>query len=125
MLDHHQLEQHYRVTAGPAIVLTVQIFYQIVDAREIHRRVDFPQQMVLGYQHVHTQHLDCLPLFGFSLQHLHHLFPLYQKRPLCATFFDRLSFLKYKKELPEYGYEVGKISMKAQTVQFLKKEEDA
>ena len=35
------------------------------------------------------------------------------------------SFLKYKKELPEYGYEVGKISMKAQTVQFLKKEEDA
>ena len=44
-----------------------------------------------GDQHVHTQHLDCLPLFGFSLQHLHHLFPLYQKRPLCATFFDRLS----------------------------------
>ena len=35
------------------------------------------------------------------------------------------SFLKYKKELPEYGYEVGKISMKAQTVQFLKKAEDA
>jgi len=26
------------------------------------------------------------------------------------------SFLKYKKELPEYGYEVGKISMKEQTV---------
>lgn len=35
------------------------------------------------------------------------------------------SFLKYKKELLEYGYEVGKISMKAQTVQFFKKEEDA
>lgn len=28
------------------------------------------------------------------------------------------SFLKYKKELPEYGYQVGKISMKEQTVQF-------
>ncbi len=30
------------------------------------------------------------------------------------------SFLKYKKELAEYGYEVGKISMKAQTVVFKK-----
>lgn len=28
------------------------------------------------------------------------------------------SFLKYKKELLEYGYEVGKISMKEQTVAF-------
>ena len=28
------------------------------------------------------------------------------------------SFLKYKKELLEYGYEVGKISMKEQTVMF-------
>ena len=30
------------------------------------------------------------------------------------------SFLKYKKELTEYGYEVGKISMKEQTVLFNK-----
>lgn len=29
------------------------------------------------------------------------------------------SFLKYKKELFEYGYEVKKISMKAQTVLFI------
>lgn len=28
------------------------------------------------------------------------------------------SFLKYKKELIEYGYQVGKISMKEQTVTF-------
>ncbi len=28
------------------------------------------------------------------------------------------SFLKYKKELTEYGYKVGKISMKEQTVIF-------
>lgn len=28
------------------------------------------------------------------------------------------SFLRYKKELGEYGYEVGKISMKEQTVDF-------
>ncbi len=30
------------------------------------------------------------------------------------------SFLKYKKELGEYGYQVGKISMKGQTVTFHK-----
>ena len=30
------------------------------------------------------------------------------------------SFLKYKKELMEYGYQVGKISMKEQTVCFQK-----
>ena len=30
------------------------------------------------------------------------------------------SFLKYKKELIDYGYVVGKISMKAQTVSFNK-----
>ena len=34
------------------------------------------------------------------------------------------SFLRYKKELPAYGYEVEKISMKAQTVRFRRKEED-
>ncbi len=28
------------------------------------------------------------------------------------------SFLKYKKELTKYGYQVGKISMKEQTVMF-------
>lgn len=33
------------------------------------------------------------------------------------------SFLKYKKELTEYGYHVEKISMKEQTVIFYKNEE--
>lgn len=33
------------------------------------------------------------------------------------------SFLKYKKELSDYGYEVGKISMKAQMVNFIRKKE--
>lgn len=32
------------------------------------------------------------------------------------------SFLKYKKELAEYGYRVAKISMKEQTVDFEKSE---
>ena len=31
------------------------------------------------------------------------------------------SFLKYKGELLEYGYQVGKISMKAETIAFEKK----
>ncbi|MDY3244441.1 MAG: hypothetical protein SOX38_10960, partial [Candidatus Limiplasma sp.] len=52
-------------------------------------------QMILWHQHIHTQHLDCLPLFLLSLQHLHHLLLLYQKRPRFATFFDRLP-LKHK-----------------------------
>ena len=33
------------------------------------------------------------------------------------------SFLKYKKELLDYGHEVKKISMKAQMVSFIKKKE--
>lgn len=33
------------------------------------------------------------------------------------------SFLTYKKELTEYGYQVGKISMKKQTVVFNKADE--
>ena len=32
------------------------------------------------------------------------------------------SFLNYKKELLEYGYKVGKISMKEQTVEFMKEQ---
>ena len=32
------------------------------------------------------------------------------------------SFLTYKKELIEYGYKVGKISMKEQTVEFIKEQ---
>lgn len=34
------------------------------------------------------------------------------------------SFLKYKKELAQYGYAVGKIIRKSQTVLFIKKERD-
>lgn len=30
------------------------------------------------------------------------------------------SFLTYKKELTEYGYKVGKISMKEKTIEFIK-----
>ena len=33
------------------------------------------------------------------------------------------SFLKYKKELRDYGYEVGRISMKTQMVNFTRKKE--
>ena len=40
-------------------------------------------------------------------------------RGIAGTPIDH-SFLKYKKELTEYGYQVGKISMKEQTVTFNK-----
>lgn len=39
---------------------------------------------------------------------------------VAGTAIDH-SFLKYKKELAEYGMEVGKISMKNQTVEFVRK----
>ena len=52
-------------------------------------------------------------------------------QPMLTLTFDEIreiagisidhSFLKYKKELLQYGYEVGKISMKAQTVLFVRK----
>ena len=38
---------------------------------------------------------------------------------IAGTAIDH-SFLKYKKELTKYGYQVGKISMKEQTVIFNK-----
>lgn len=41
---------------------------------------------------------------------------------IAGTALDH-SFLRYKKELTEYGWEVGKISMKEQKVRFEKKEE--
>ena len=91
MLNQHQLEQHHRIAAGAAIVLAVQILYQIVYVREIHCRVDFSQQMILWHQHIHTQHLDCLPLFLFSLQHLHHLLlllsPIISKKATIRDLF--------------------------------------
>lgn len=34
------------------------------------------------------------------------------------------SFLTYKKELTEYGYKVGKISMKMQTIEFVREQAD-
>lgn len=40
-------------------------------------------------------------------------------KDIAGTPIDH-SFLKYKKELTEYGYQIGKISMKEQTVVFNK-----
>lgn len=39
-------------------------------------------------------------------------------RKLKASFPNDHSFLSLKKELPAYGYEAGKIPLKAQTVAF-------
>ena len=45
-----------------------------------------------------------------------------QIRQIAGIEIDH-AFLNYKKELPAYGYQVGKISLKQQTVQFLKIDE--
>ena len=52
-----------------------------------------------------------------------------EKLVLCFADIEQIagtpldhSFLKYKKELSDFGYEVEKISMKNQTVVFIKKE---
>ena len=42
---------------------------------------------------------------------------------VCGIPLDHL-FLRYKKELTDYGYAVEKISMKAQTVSFVKEKKD-
>ena len=43
MLDQHDLEQHHRVNAGPAVVLAIQILHKFVDFLEVDGVVDFPQ----------------------------------------------------------------------------------
>ena len=67
MLDQHQLKQNHRITAGPSVILAVQVFYQFVYARKIHRCVDLPQQVSLGYQHICAQHFYRLALLRFFL----------------------------------------------------------
>ena len=73
MLNQYQLEQDHWVTARAAIAFAVQIFYQVVYMREVHCCVDLPQQVILRYQHVCAQQLDCLALFVLSVHHFHHL----------------------------------------------------
>ena len=90
MLDQYQLEQDHRIAARAAVVFTVQIFYKTINVCKVHCCINLSQQMILGYEHIGTQHFYCLTLFHFLLQHCHHLLLLYQKRPLLATFFDRL-----------------------------------
>ena len=65
--------------------------------REVYCPINLSQQMVFRYQHVRAQQFDRLALFGLSVHHFHHLGLLYQKKPLMATFFDRLRSLPFGK----------------------------
>jgi len=67
MLDHVQLEKYHGITAWPTIIFAVQFFYEFVDTIEIQCLIDFPQRMILGHQHIRTQHLNGLPLLRFLL----------------------------------------------------------
>ena len=59
------------------------------------------------------------PLWKAIGQHTENSFTLtYAEIEQILDFPIDHAFLAFKKELPAYGYEVGKISMKAQTVTF-------
>ena len=59
------------------------------------------------------------PLWKAIGQHTENSFTLtYAEIEQILDFPIDHAFLTFKKELPAYGYEVGKISMKAQTVTF-------
>ena len=60
-----------------------------------------------------------VPLWEYIQNHGEQTFKLTfsEIEKIAGVLIDH-SFLKYKKELLEYGYEVGKISMKEQTVIF-------
>ena len=64
------------------------------------------------------------PLWNYVMQHEPGQFSLtFDEIEDVLGFQIDHSFLKYKKELCNYGYEVVKISMKAQTVLFAKLQE--
>lgn len=73
--------------------------------REVYCPINLSQQVVFRYQHVRAQQFDRLALFGLSVHHFHHLRLLYQKRPLMATFFDRLRRLTHTGQPPLFWAE--------------------
>ena len=86
MLDQYQLEQDHRIAARAAVVFTVQIFYKTINVRKVYCCINLSQQMILGDEHIGTQHFYCLTLFHFLLQHCHHLLLLYQKSRCLRPF---------------------------------------
>ena len=57
MLYHDDFEQHYRVYAWAAIILTVQLFHKIINVNEIYSSIHLSEQMISGYKILHTQYL--------------------------------------------------------------------
>ncbi|MDY2873337.1 MAG: hypothetical protein SOT57_12520 [Eubacteriales bacterium] len=54
--------------------------------RKIHRRVDFPQEMLLRRQHIRARRFDCRPLLCFFFQHFHHRLYYIKKGRFCDLF---------------------------------------
>lgn len=54
--------------------------------RKIHRRVDFPQEMLLRRQHIRARRFDCRPLLCFFFSAFSSPALLHQKRPLLRPF---------------------------------------
>ena len=59
------------------------------------------------------------PLWEYIKAHGPSILTFEEIQSICGSPIDH-SFLSFKKELTEYGYQVGKISMKARTVTFSK-----
>lgn len=84
VLNYCRFEQYDWVCTGSAIVRTVQLFYYVVDFREIYRLVYFPQKMILWYQVVYVNYFSLSSFFSFLAQHFHHptlLYHIYVKKP--------------------------------------------
>ena len=48
MLDQYHLEQYDWIYTWSAVILTVQIFYKLIDLAEIYRCIYLSQKMILG-----------------------------------------------------------------------------
>ena len=78
MLDQHDLEQHHRVNAGPAVVLAIQILHKFVDFLEVDGCVNLAQQVILRDHVLQTYKFQLLSIFCVLYQHFYHPTPLYR-----------------------------------------------
>ena len=60
MLDQNNLKQDDRVRAGTTVVLTIQIFYKVINAAKVYHAVNLLQQMILRYQQVCVHKFYCI-----------------------------------------------------------------
>jgi hypothetical protein len=87
MLDEHNLEQHNRIDARSAVVVTIQITDNLIDLAEIYCFIYLPQQVVFRYETVYAEKLHLIPFRSVFTQHTVQLPSpvLYHKKKSLAT----------------------------------------